>query len=135
MGTAPNVTYDPNPDYNGPDSFTFRVNDGTANSAVGTVTLTVTPVNDTPVGLTASYTTPRNTTRTGSVVATDVDGNTLTYSISTLPTKGTLTLNAATGAFTYKPNTNATGADFFRFRASDGVVSSAATRIDITILP
>ena len=28
IGTAPNVTYDSNPNYNGPDSFTFRVNDG-----------------------------------------------------------------------------------------------------------
>ena len=29
-GTAPNVTYTPNADFNGPDSFTFKANDGTA---------------------------------------------------------------------------------------------------------
>ena len=67
IGTAPNVTYDPNPNYNGPDSFTFRVNDGHGRTApVGTVTLTVTPVNDTPVGQTAQLHDARwNTPYTG----------------------------------------------------------------------
>jgi VCBS repeat-containing protein len=135
VGVAPNVTYDPDPNYNGPDSFTFRVNDGLVNSAVGTVTLTVTAVNDTPVGQAATYSTPKNTALSRTLVATDVDGNTLTYSISTLPTRGTVTINAATGAFVYTPNPGTTGADFFRFRASDGIVSSTAVRIDITVQP
>lgn len=46
-----------------------------------------------------------------------------------------MTVDAATGAFTYTPNLNATGSDFFRFKASDGLLSSAATRIDVVILP
>jgi hypothetical protein len=46
-----------------------------------------------------------------------------------------VTVNAATGAFTYTPNLNATGSDFFRFKASDGLLSSATTRIDIVIQP
>jgi hypothetical protein len=44
-------------------------------------------------------------------------------------------VNAATGAFTYTPNLNATGSDFFRFRANDGTVNSAQTRVDVTITP
>jgi uncharacterized repeat protein (TIGR01451 family) len=51
-----NVTYTPNANYNGPDSFTFKVNDGTANSnEVGTVSITVNPVNDAP-----TFTVPGN---------------------------------------------------------------------------
>ena len=42
------VTYTPNANYNGSDSFTYRVNDGSANSATATVSLTVNPVNDAP---------------------------------------------------------------------------------------
>jgi CSLREA domain-containing protein len=48
-GTAPDLTYMPAVNYNGPDSFTFRVNDGQADSVVdGTVSITVTAVNDAP---------------------------------------------------------------------------------------
>lgn len=43
------VTYVPNHNYNGPDSFTFKVNDGTADSNAVTISITVNPVNDTPV--------------------------------------------------------------------------------------
>jgi len=47
-GTPPNLTYTPALNYNGPDSFTFIVNDGTVDSAPATVSITVTPVNDPP---------------------------------------------------------------------------------------
>src|SRR5262249_19837352 len=42
-------TYTPNLNFNGGDSFTYQANDGTANSNVATVTITINPVNDTPV--------------------------------------------------------------------------------------
>jgi hypothetical protein len=43
---ANNVTYTPDPNYNGPDSLTFKVNDGKTDSTPATVNITVTPVND-----------------------------------------------------------------------------------------
>lgn len=43
------LTYTPNSDYNGPDSFTFKVNDGGKDSNVATVSITVTAANDAPV--------------------------------------------------------------------------------------
>ena len=48
-GTAPNLTYTPGTNYNGSDTFTFKVNDGTLDSATVTVTIAVTPDNDAPV--------------------------------------------------------------------------------------
>ena len=45
-GTAPNLTYTPDANYNGPDSFTFKANDGTEDSNTATVSITVTAVND-----------------------------------------------------------------------------------------
>src|SRR5207248_2493085 len=56
-GTAPNVTYTPAANYNGPDSFTFKANDGTADSAAATISITVTAVNDAPVANAQSVTT------------------------------------------------------------------------------
>jgi|GEM_PF-2680950 len=47
-GVAPNLLYHPSPDYFGPDSFTFTVNDGQADSAAAVVRLQIGPVNDPP---------------------------------------------------------------------------------------
>ena len=132
-GTLPNVTYRPAANYNGPDSFKFRASDGSLTSNIATVTITVAPVNDAPVAVAAKYTMLRNTTLTRQAVATDVDGDALTYSITTQPTKGTVTLNATTGMFTYKPGIGKTGADYFQFRVSDGRTTSSPARIDVQI--
>lgn len=48
-GNPPAVQYTPQANYNGPDSFTFKVSDGSSDSASATVSITVTPVNDPPV--------------------------------------------------------------------------------------
>lgn len=48
-GTAPVLTYQPDTNYFGPDSFTFNVNDGSLTSAVATISLKLTNVNDAPV--------------------------------------------------------------------------------------
>ncbi|MBI2947184.1 MAG: cadherin domain-containing protein [Verrucomicrobia bacterium] len=47
-GTPPSVTYTPALNYNGPDSFTFRVRDQFQESPPGTVTINVNAVNDPP---------------------------------------------------------------------------------------
>lgn len=54
-GTAPNVTYQASPNYNGPDSFAFRVSDGAFSSALATVNITVLPVNDPPVAVARAF--------------------------------------------------------------------------------
>jgi VCBS repeat-containing protein len=48
-GTAPNLTYTPNPDYTGPDSFQFKVTDPHGASDTETVSITVKTDNDPPV--------------------------------------------------------------------------------------
>jgi VCBS repeat-containing protein len=77
-GTGANLTYTPAANFNGSDSFTFTANDGTANSNVATVSITVNSVNDAP---TVAITSPKDgdTYTAGSSVtitadASDVDG-------------------------------------------------------------
>src|SRR5207248_2186827 len=130
-GTAPTVTYTPAANYNGPDSFTFKANDGTLNSNVATVTLTITPVNDTPVATAQSVTTNQDTAKAMTLAATDVDGDTLTYAVVTAPAHGTLSGVAPT--VTYTPAAGYFGPDNFMFKANDGTVDSAAATVTITV--
>jgi VCBS repeat-containing protein len=77
-------TYTPDPDYNGADSFTYTITDGDGDVASATVSITVNPVDDSPVVNDQSFMVAENVpagTVVGSVVASDVDSGTLTYSI------------------------------------------------------
>src|SRR5207248_2390685 len=131
-GTAPTVTYTPAANYNGPDSFTFKANDGTLNSNVATVTLTVTPVNDAPVATAQSVTTNQDTAKAMTLTATDVDGDTLTYAVVTAPTHGTL--SGVAPNLTYTPAAGYNGPDSFTFKANDGTVDSAAATVSLTVV-
>ncbi|MDX6607016.1 MAG: large repetitive protein, partial [Solirubrobacterales bacterium] len=131
-------TYAPAANYNGPDSFKFKANDGTADSAAATFSLTVNPVNDPPVCAAGSNSTNEDTPLTDSVApsCSDVDGNTLTYSVTQNPSHGTLTsFNTSTGAFTYSPASNYNGPDSFKFKANDGTVNSAEATFSLTVNP
>src|SRR5205814_795249 len=116
-------TYTPAANYNGPDSFTYRASDGTLFSNTAAVSITVTAVNDAPVANNGSATTAEDTLVSGTVVATDIDGDALTYAVVTGPSNGSVTLNA-NGSFTYTPAANYNGPDSFTFHASDGSLSS-----------
>jgi Big-like domain-containing protein len=60
-GVLPNLTYTPAPNYFGPDSFTFKVNDGTEDSTLASVNLTVENVNDAPEATGDAYSTVEDT--------------------------------------------------------------------------
>jgi VCBS repeat-containing protein len=128
-------TYTPNADFNGADSFTFKANDGAADSNVATVSITVNAVNDPPVASNSSVTTNEDTPVSGTVAATDVDSPTLTFSVVTQPTRGTLSFNTSTGAFTYTPFANLNGPDSFTFKASDGTVDSNVATVSLNVTP
>ena len=130
-------TYTPTADYSGGDSFTYHANDGTSNSNVATVTLTVNPVSDAPVAVNDSYTANEDiplVVVTPGVLGndTDIDGGTLSASVGTGPLNGMLLLNA-NGSFNYEPNSNYNGSDSFTYQANDGTTSSNTATVTITI--
>jgi VCBS repeat-containing protein/predicted outer membrane repeat protein len=132
-GAAPNVTYTPAANYNGSDSFTFKVNDGTVDSAPATVSITVTPVNDAPVANAQSVTTAEDTAKAITLTGSDADGDPLTYSVVVGPSHGTLSGTAPN--VTYTPAANYNGADSFTFKGNDGTVDSAPATVSITVTP
>src|SRR5206468_3150538 len=129
--------YLPNGNFNGTDSFSYKVSDGSTESAPATVHITVNPVNDAPVAVGDSFSGNEDTAM--AVLApgvlgndTDPDGNALTAILVSGASHGTLTLNS-NGGFTYAPAINYTGADSFTYRANDGTVDSNVATVTINI--
>ncbi len=115
-------------------TFNITALSATNNSATNSLTINITAVNDAPVATAASFTTNEDTAYTGTLVATDVDNASLTYSINTAPSHGTVTItNSSTGAYTYTPTANYNGTDSFTFKASDGSLTSAAATVNVTV--
>ncbi|MEX7474670.1 cadherin-like domain-containing protein, partial [Mycobacterium adipatum] len=127
-------TYTPDADYNGTDSFTYTVSDGTSTSSVAAVSITVDPINDAPIANNDSYSIGEDSTLTGNVLTndTDADADTLTATLVDGPTHGTLTLNAD-GSFTYTPTADYTGIDSFSYRTSDGSETSNTALVTIAV--
>ena len=125
--------YIPNLNANGNDSFTFRANDGNAFSGLATVSVIIDPVNDPPIANVTTLTTNEDTAVSGQLIASDLDGDQLIYTIVTQPSLGNISLNSATGAFTYTPNSNATGIDSFTFQVNDGLAGSGIVTVTIMI--
>lgn len=128
-------TYTPKADASGVDTFTFKANDGTTDSNIATITVTIAPVNDAPVAADGSLTVNIDTPQAGTLSATDVDGPGLTFVIEQNGTKGTAAItNASTGAFTYTPQPGASGVDTFTFSASDGSAASNIATVAVNII-
>src|SRR5207244_1814195 len=130
-GTAPNLTYTPAANYNGPDSFTFKANDGELDSNLATVSITVNAVNDAPVASNQAVGREEDTAKTITLGASDVEGSALTYTIGTGPTHGTLSGTAPN--LTYTPAANYNGPDGFTFKANDSELDSNIATVSITI--
>ncbi len=131
------VTYTPNANYYGSDSFSFTLSDGLEDSATETVTITITSVNDAPIANDAGISSSTvGVGVAGTLTSSDVDSVTMTYQLLTQPTKGTVTLDdVTTGAFTYIPTS--LGTDSFSFNVNDGaaVDSRDSNVATITVTP
>ena len=138
MSAAGSFLYTPSLNFTGLATFTYRVTDGTAQSAPATVRITVTPINDAPVAVADEFTTLEDTLLTIPVAGIltndfDVDGDVLSAVLIREVANGTLVLSTD-GSFTYLPNANFHGEDSFLYRASDGALHSETTLVRIIVI-
>ncbi len=131
-GTPPTITYTPNAHFNGTDQFTFRVNDGTVNSNLASVSITVTSVPDPPVAFNQNVSTSEDVSLSIALAGSDPDGDALTYQVTGNPTNGILGGTAPN--LTYIPNANYFGPDNFTFTVSDGSNVSNTATVAVTVL-
>ncbi len=132
-GSPPNLTYTPNANANGPDSFTFKANDGQLDSAPAIVAIAITPVNDPPVANSQSVNTLEDKPVAVTLTGSDVEGSPLTFTVLTPPAFGTL--SGTPPNLTYTPNADANGPDSFTFKVNDGELDSAPATVSVNIAP
>jgi hypothetical protein len=130
-GTAPNLVYVPNSDVSGTDSFTFQVNDGTADSGLATVSITVASVNDAPVAGALAVKTDEDTGVMITLQGFDAEGATLTYTVVRQPANGVVSGEGAN--VEYAPNPDFNGTDSFTYKVSDGALDSSTVTVAITV--
>jgi hypothetical protein len=140
------LTYTPNANFYGSDSFTYTVNDGTADSTPATATITILPFGDAP---TADATSASGNEDGGAITVNlsghDADGDGLTFTagtatngLVTVPADTTCDLNTPSeclATVTYTPNANFYGSDSFTYTVNDGTADSTPATATITILP
>lgn len=128
-------TYTPDTNFGGVDTFTYKASDGSLDSNVTTVTITV---NTPTVANNDSYNVAENGTLTippAGVLTndTDTENNPLTAAVNTDPSHGVLTLNDD-GSFVYTPDVGYVGVDTFTYIANDGNSDSNPATVTITII-
>jgi VCBS repeat-containing protein len=130
-------SYVPNPNFSGDDSFTYRANDGAADSNVATVTITVYAVNDSPVAAEDAYTIDEDVVLSVNAPGvlgndSDDDGDPLIASLVADVSDGLLTLQAD-GSFSYIPRLNFNGTDSFTYEACDTEIPPLCDSVSVAI--
>ncbi len=139
-GGGTGLTYEPDPDANGADSFTYTVSDGHGGDDTATVSITIDPVNDAPVADDDTLTVAEDASATAVAVLTgdtDVDGDTLKISAKTNGTKGTVVITGGSPGtgLTYDPTTNLNGSDTFTYTVTDSNGGTDVGTVTVTITP
>lgn len=135
------VTYTPNTNWSGTDTFEYTISDGLGGSDTATVTVTVNPVNDDPIvaiplvnqeflaNFAFTFTLPAG-------AFTDVDSATLTLTPKVspdAPLPAWLDFNPATGEFSGTAPLSAVGTITIRVTASDGSGGKVYDEFDLVI--
>jgi VCBS repeat-containing protein len=131
-GANRTVTVTPVSGVIGNTTITLTVTDAMGFSATDTFVLSVT--DSAPVASNGGFTVAASATATGSLTVVDSDGGptAIVYSLVSAPTKGTVTITAATGAYSYTANAGVTGSDTFTFKANDGLMDSNVATETVT---
>ena len=135
-------TYHPNTNYVGTDIFKYRVCDSGNPAVCDTAVVTITifdpgSTNRAPIVAADNIAVKQGASASGNVLLNDVEldaNQTLTATVVTPPTKGTLTLNP-NGSYTYVAGANSLGDDWFTYKACDNgnPQQCSVARVDINI--
>ncbi|GEM_PF-2418172 len=134
------VSYTPASNFNGSDSFTYKISDGHGGTATATVTVTITSVNDPPTAVDDPIAMMENSGPVNiNVLANDSTlpdvGEVLTITGVTEADHGSVEVISGGTAVSYKPKANFHGTDSFTYKINDGHGGIAAAKVIVTINP
>jgi Bacterial Ig domain/Metallo-peptidase family M12B Reprolysin-like len=126
------IRYQPAANYFGSDSFSYTISDGFGSTATATISITVNPVNDVPTTVADTATVLVRQTISINVLAndSDIDGDSLTLSAVTRPTRGTATI--VNNALSFNASTKK-GTSTFNYTVSDGKGGTKTASVTVTI--
>ncbi|HEU4323344.1 MAG TPA: Ig-like domain-containing protein [Roseiflexaceae bacterium] len=118
------ISYTPNPNYFGPDAFTYTISDGNGGTATAAVTVNVTSVNDLPTGVDDRADVGLNAPRVitvlqNDIIAPDANERLRVTRIITPALNGTAVLNNGGADVLYTPNNGYIGPDSFSYEVCD----------------
>lgn len=134
------LTYRPNANFNGMDSFTYTISDGNGGQATATVSVNVTPVNDPPSAVNDTFGVVEGTSNNrldvlaNDSIAPDV-GETLTVTMTSTPSHGTVTIQPGGSAVLYTPAPGYNGNDSFTYTVSDPGGLSVMATVQVIVGP
>jgi VCBS repeat-containing protein len=119
--------YTPPTNFNGQDSFEITASDAEASSSAATVQIEIAAANDAPVAQApAELSADEDSVATGLITGTDIDGDTLSFFVSSTPAHGSVVISE-NGSFEYRPAPDFNGQDQFDLGVRDGVASATVT--------
>lgn len=124
--------YTPEPNYHGPDSFTYTVRDATSRSEPATVTIDVRSVDDPPTGTEQAITVPADRPAQIVLAGSDVEGDAITDFVVEAPEHGVLT--GTPPVLTYTPAPGYLGPDWVYFQVSAAGALSEWAVVSITVV-
>jgi hypothetical protein len=127
------LRYQPDAGFTGLDGFAYTIGDGQGGTATATVRVRVNDVADAPVAEDQTLETDEDTALAITLVASDADGDPLTFTIQTPPARGSL--GGMPPDVSYTPDADYSGADSFVFEAGDGQGGSDTGTVSIRIRP
>lgn len=126
-------TYVPKAGAFGDDSFSFKASDGTSDSNEAVVSVNIQKVNSAPNASGQNLIVPEDGSVTGTLSASDPDGDVLSFAILAQPLHGSVILDTKSGVFTYSPLGNYNGSDSFTFIVNDGTVDSSPVSVEVGV--
>ena len=130
------ISYTPDADFNGEDSFTYTITDEDGDTDTATVTVDVSGENDAPVAEDDAASTNEDTTSAPINVLvndTDIDGDTLDVTGATAA-NGSVTVNAD-NTLSYTPNADFNGVDTITYAIADGNGGTDSAEVTVTVAP